>query len=73
MYGEIAEVVVFSPNRGGAAGDHCRKYTVAHWRVRLRAWQLSWMAPWSCGDRAGILMAPVGIVVVAVVGTVLHA
>ena len=23
MYGEIAEVVVFSPNRGGAVVEHC--------------------------------------------------
>ena len=26
MFGEIAEVVVFSPNRGGAVVEHCRKY-----------------------------------------------
>ena len=28
MHGEIAEVVVFFPNRGGAVVEHCKKYTV---------------------------------------------
>ena len=28
MHGEIAEVVVFPPNRGGAVVEHCRKYNV---------------------------------------------
>ena len=34
MHGEIAEVVVFSLNRGGAVVEHCRKYTVGNgvWR-----------------------------------------
>jgi len=30
MYGEIAEVVVFSPNRGCAVDAHCGKYTVGY-------------------------------------------
>ena len=34
---------------------------------------MSWAAPWSCGYCAGVLMAPVGVVVVVVEGTVLHA
>ena len=29
--------------------------------------------PWSCGDHAGVLVAPVGVVVVAVEGTTPHA
>ena len=66
MYGEIAEVVVFSPNRGGAVVEHCRKYT-----VRYGAWRGS--RPWPCGDRASVLAAPAGGVVVAVEGTVLQA
>ena len=28
MHGEKGEVVVFSPNCGGAVVEHCRKYTV---------------------------------------------
>ena len=38
-----SEVVVFSPNRGCTIDVYCRKYTVSHWRVRRRAWQLSWV------------------------------
>ena len=43
--------------------EHCRKYTVGHGaehgsRLGYR--------PWSCGDRAGILLAPAGGVVVTV-------
>ena len=30
MYGEISEVVIFSPNRGRIAEGPCRKYTVEH-------------------------------------------
>ena len=41
MYREIAEVVVFPPNRGGAVVERCGKYTVGVWR---QAWQLSWAA-----------------------------
>ena len=66
MYGEIAEVVVFSPNRGGAVVEHCRKYTAGY-----GAWRGS--RPWPCGDRAGVLVAPAGGVVVVVGGTVLQA
>jgi hypothetical protein len=61
------------PNKGCAVAGYYWKYTVGYWRVRRRAWKLSWAAPWSCGDRAGILVAHVGVVVVAVEGTVLHA
>ena len=68
-HGEIAEVVVFFPNRGGAVVEHCRKYTAGYgiWhdsRPRCR--------PWHCGDRAAVLVAPAGGVVVAVEGTVLQ-
>ena len=73
MYGETAEVVVFSPNRGGAVVGDCWKYIVAHWRTWLRAWQSSWTAFCPCGDHDGILVAPVGVVVFPVEGTVLHA
>ena len=66
MYGEIAEVDVFSPNRGGAVVEHCGKYTVGYgaWRGRR---------PWPCEDRAGVPVAPAGGVVVVVGGTVLQA
>ena len=57
------EVVVFSPNCGGAVVEHCRKYTVGYdaWRgsrpgCRRRPY----------GDRAGVLAAPAGGVVVPV-------
>src|SRR6185503_8784828 len=59
-----------SPNRGGAVVEHCRKYTVGY-----GAWRGSrpGRRPWPCGDRAGILAAPAGGVVVVVEGTVLQA
>ena len=67
MYGEIAEVVVFSPNRGGAVVEHCRKYTVGYgvWRGSRPG-----RRPWLCGDRAGVLAAPAGGVAVPVESTV---
>ena len=70
MHGEIAEVVVFPPNRGGAVVEHCRKYTAGY-----GAWRGSRPGrhPWPCGDRAGVLVAPAGGVVVGVEGTVLQA
>ena len=70
MYGKIAEVVVFSPNRGGTVVSYCRKYTVGYgvWRGNHPG-----RRPWPCGDRAGVLVAPAGGVVVAVEGTVLQA
>ena len=37
MYGEIAEVVVFFPNRGSAVVEYCGKYTVGQWRAWRRA------------------------------------
>jgi len=66
MYGEIAEVVVFSPNRGGAVIKHCGKCTVGYgvWRGSRPG------RPWPCGDRAGVLAAPAGCVVVPVESTV---
>ena len=67
MYGEIAEVVVFSPNHGGAVVEHCGKYTVGH-GVRRGSHPGHRSRP--CGDRAGILTAPAGSVVVAVGCTV---
>ena len=70
MYGEIAKVVVFSPNRGGAVVEHCRKYTVGY-----GAWRGSHLGrrPWPCGDRVGVLVAPAGGVIVAVGGIILQA
>ena len=35
--------------------------------------RLSWAASWPCGDRAGVLAAPAGVVVIAVEGIVLRA
>ena len=70
MHEEIVEVIVFSPNRGGAVVEHCRKYTAGYgvWRGSRPG-----RRPWPCGDRAGVLIAPTGGVVVAVGGTVLQA
>ena len=70
MHRKIAEVVVFPPNRGGAVVEHCGKYTVGYgaWRGSRPGHR-----PWPCGDCAGVLAAPAGGVVVAVVGTVLQA
>ena len=65
----IVEVVVFSPNRGGAVVEHCRKYTVGHGVGRGSR---PGYRPWSCGDRAGVLPAPAGGVVIAVGCTVLQ-
>ena len=67
---EIVEVVVFSPNRGGAVVEHCGKYTVGYGAGRGSR---PGHRPWSCGDCAGVLAAPAGGVVVAVEGTVLQA
>ena len=63
MYGEIAEVVLFFPNRGGEVVEHCKKYTAGY-----GAWRGS--RPWPCGDRAGVLVAPAGGVVVPVESTI---
>ena len=67
---EAVEVVVFSPNRGGAVVEHCGKYTMGYgvWRGSRPGHR-----PWPCGDRAAVLVAPAGGVVVAVGGTVLQA
>jgi hypothetical protein len=67
---EIVEVVVFSPNCGGAVVEHCEKYTVGYGAGRGSR---PGHRPWSCGDRAGVLTAPAGGVVIAVGGTVLQA
>ena len=67
MHGEIAEVVVFPPNRGGAVVEHCGKYTVGHGVGRGSC---PGHRPWPCGDRAGVLSVPAGGVVVAVGCTV---
>ena len=59
------EVVIFSPNRGGAVVEHCRKYTAGY-----GVWHGS--RTWPNGDRAGVLVAPAGGVVVVVGGTILQ-
>ena len=66
MHAEIAEVVVFPPNRGGAVAEHCRKYIVGY-----GAWRSSrpGRRPWPCGDRAGVLAAPASGMVVPGEGT----
>ena len=63
MHREIAEVVVFPPNRGGAVVEHCGKYTVGYgaWRDSRPGHR-----PWPGRDRAGVPVAPAGGVVVAV-------
>ena len=63
----IVEVVVFPPNHGGAVVEHCGKYTVGHGVGRGSC---PGYRPWSCGDRAGVLPAPAGGVVVSVGCTV---
>ena len=60
---------LFPPNRGGAVVEYCRKYTVGH---GVGCGSRPGYRPWSCGDRAGILPAPAGGVVVAVGCTVLQ-
>ena len=65
----IVEVVVFSPNRGGAVVEHYGKYTVGRGVGRGSR---PGYRPWSCGDRAGALPALAGGVVVAVGCTVLQ-
>ena len=54
---------------GGAVVEHCGKYTVGYGAGRGSR---PGHRPWSCGDRAGVLAAPAGGVVVAVGGTVLQ-
>ena len=66
----IMEVVVFSPNRGGAVVEHCGKYTGGYGAGRGSH---PGHRPWSCRDHAGFLAAPAGGVVIAVGGTVLQA
>ena len=53
----------FSPESRGAVIEYCRKYTVGHGVGRGSR-------PWSCRDRAGVLPAPAGDVIVAVGRTV---
>ena len=59
----IVEVVVLSPNRGGAVVEHCGKYIVGYGAGRGSC---PGHCSWLCGDRAGVLTAPAGGVVVAV-------
>ena len=59
----------FSPNHGGTVVEYCRKYTVGH---SVGRGSHHGYHPWSCGDRAGVLPAPAGGVVVAVGCTVLQ-
>ena len=59
----------FSPESRGTVVGYCRKYTVGHgdWRGGHPGYH-----PWSRGDRASVLPAPAGGVVVAVGCTVLQ-
>ena len=59
----------FSPESRGAVVEHCGKYTVGH---DVGRGSHPGYRPWSCGDRAGVLPAPAGGVVVAVGCTVLQ-
>ena len=56
------EVVVFPRIAGGTVVGYCRKYTVGHGVGRGSH---PGYRPWSYGDRAGVLPAPAGGVVVA--------
>ena len=53
----------FPPNRGGTVAEYWRKYTVGH---GVRRGSCPGYHPWSCGDRAGVLPAPAGGVVITV-------
>ena len=59
----------FSPESRGTVAEYCRKYTVGH---GVRRGSHPGYRPWSCGDRAGVLPAPAGGVVIAVGCTVLQ-
>ena len=59
----------FSPESRGAVVEYCRKYTVGHGVGRGSR---PGYRPRSCGDRAGVLPAPEGGVVVAVGRTVIQ-
>ena len=59
-----------SPELRGAVVEHCGKYTVGYSTGRDSH---PGHRPWSCGDRAGILVAPAGGMVVVVGGTVFQA
>ena len=49
--------------------EHCRKYTVGHGAGRGSR---PGYRPWSCGERAGVLPAPAGGVVITVGRTALQ-
>ena len=59
----IVEVVIFSPNHRGAVVEHCGKYTVGNGVGRGSH---PGHRPRPCGDRADVLSAPAGGVVIAV-------
>ena len=59
----------FSPSCGDTIIEYCGKYTVGH---DVGRGSRSGYRPLSCGDRAGVLPAPAGDVVVAVGCTVLQ-
>ena len=62
-----------SPFLPESVNNYCRKYTVGHWRSWRRACGCPERRPWPCGDCAGVLAAPAGVVVIGVDGTVLRA
>ena len=57
----------FSPESWGAVVEYCRKYTVGHGVGRGSR---PGYRHWSCGDRASVLPAPAGGVVITVGCTV---
>ena len=67
MYGRREKSSSSPRIAGGAVVEHCRKYTVGYgvWRGSHPGHR-----PWPCGDRAGVLTALVGGVVVPVESTV---
>ena len=62
-----------SLNRGRTVAVYCRKYTADTGDRDTGRGSCPGRRPWPCGDRAGVLVAPAGGVVVAVGGTVLQA
>ena len=62
-----------SPNRGRTIAVYYRKYAAGTGDRDTGRGSCPGRRPWPCGDRAGVLAAPAGGVVVAVEGTVLCA
>ena len=72
MYGKIFKVIAFSLNRGVQWSATSESTLWSTGSIALGV-AVVLGSPWPCGDRAGVLVTPVGVVVVAVEGTIPHA